>query len=161
MVVFTSAFYAGSLFEHDPLQAQLLVDEFMESIEGIDGLGIFTHNLSLTLPMFIPGFGVAWGIFSGISTGYILSAIITLNPEVSISPLELLFLSPFGLLEITAYSLAGSRSFLLVYKMIQKVSIRPDARIVAMEVGIVAGLLFAGGIIEYYMIEMAREAGIF
>lgn len=161
MAVFASAFYAGSLFEHDPLQAQLLVDEFMESIEGIDGLGIFTHNLSLSLPMFIPGFGAVWGLFTGVSTGYILSAIVTLNPEVAIQPLELLFLSPFGLLEISAYSLAGSRSFLLVYKMIQKVSIRPDARVVAMEVGIVAGLLFVGGIVEYYMIEMAREAGVF
>lgn len=161
MAVFTIAFYSGSLFVHDPLQAQLLVDEFMEDIEGIDGPGIFIHNITLTLPMFIPGFGMVLGVFSGVSTGYLLSAIMTLSPEMPISPLELLFLTPFGLLEITAYSLAGSRSFLLIYKIIQKVSIKPDGRIVIIEVGAAAGLLLVGGLIEYYMIEMAREVGIF
>lgn len=160
MAVIVAAFQAGSMFEHDPGDAQLLVDEFLKSIQGIDGLGIFVHNFLLTLPMFLPGFGVVWGIFTGVSTGYVLSAIITLNPEVAISPLELLFLSPFGLMEITAYSLAGSRSFLLIYKIKQKISIKGDAKTVGIEVGIACGLLLAGGYIEYYMIEVARETGM-
>lgn len=161
MAVFAIAFYGGSLYTHDPAEAQLLVDEFMKDLEGIDGVGIFIHNTTLALVMFIPGFGTVFGIVSGASTGYMLSAIMTISPEIPISPLELLFLTPFGLLEITAYSLAGSRSFLLIYKIIKKVSIRPDGRIVAIEVGVTASLLLVGGLIEYYMIEMAQEVGVF
>jgi hypothetical protein len=56
-------------------------------------------------------------------------------------------------MELTAYSLGMSRSFLLVHKLIKKISIKPDAKIVAIEVGIAAGLLLAGGILEAYMIE--------
>ena len=33
-------------------------------------------------------------------------------------------------------------------------------RITLIEAGIVAALLLAGGLVEYYMIEVAREAGL-
>jgi len=48
-----------------------------------------------------------------------------------------------------------SRSFLLIHKIIKKISIKQDAKIVGIEIAIVAGLLLAGGILEAYMIEVA------
>lgn len=161
MVIFSAAFQAGSMYEHTPEEAQDLMDEFMETIRGIDGMGIFIHNTLLALPMFLPGVGAAWGVLAGWSTGFTLAAITTLNPEVGVTPpLALLYLSPFGIMELTAYSLAGSRSVMLAVRMVRRQSIWQDARYLVIEVGIVVGLLLAGGLIEYSMIEMAREAGL-
>ena len=41
----------------------IFMKEFEELVLDIDGFGIFTHNTTMALPMFIPGFGVAWGFF--------------------------------------------------------------------------------------------------
>lgn len=161
MLAFSAVFQVGSMYEHTEEGAQDLVDQFMESIRGIDGWGIFLHNLALALPMFIPGFGAAWGLFAGWSTGFTLSAIVTVNPDLGgMQPLALLYLSPFGLMELAAYSLACSRSLLLAIRMRRKQGLRPVLRITLIEVGIVVALLLAGGLVEYYMIEMAREAGL-
>lgn len=160
-LAFSAVFQLGSMYEHTEEGAQELLDLFLEQIRGIDGLGIFFHNLSLALPMFIPGFGMAWGLFAGWSTGFTLSAIITVNPDLgSVQPLELLFLSPFGIMELAAYSLAGSRSLLLALRVLRRQPLRPALKITLIEAGVVAALLLAGGLVEYYMIEMARDAGL-
>ena len=66
--------------------------------------------------MFIPGFGVAWGLFSAWSTGIAFAAILIGTPELgAINPLAIL-LTPFGLMEVAAYSIAMSRSFLFMKK---------------------------------------------
>lgn len=161
VLVFSGAYQTGSMYEHDIEEAQALLEEFLELILGIDGWGIFLHNLSLALPMFIPGFGAAWGIFSGWSTGFVLSAIMTASPALGgMHPLELLFLSPFGLMELAAYSLASSRSFLLILHIYRKQDLRPELRMTFLEVGVVVALLLAAGLIEYFMIEMALDAGL-
>ena len=61
---FTASFYAGSASDVDLDEAAEFVEEFNALISGIDALGIFTHNATLALPMFIQGFGLAWGLFS-------------------------------------------------------------------------------------------------
>ena len=139
--------------------AELFMEEFEELIEDIDGIGIFAHNSLIGLIMFIPGAGVVWGLFSAFQTGLAFAAIATVSPELigQIHPLALLYASPFGLMELIAYSLGISRSYLLIYKIIKKVSIKKilldDYKIIAIEVGIVLGLLLAGGFLEAYLIE--------
>ena len=142
-------------------EAELFMEEFAELIDGIDGFGIFVHNTTLALPMFIPGFGVAWGLFSAWSTGMAFSAIVTTAPELAgIPPLAILYLSPFGIMELAAYSLAISRSCMLIYAIVKKTSLRPQLRPAGIEAGAVMGLLLAGGYLEYYAIEMAAESGL-
>ena len=111
--------------------------------------------------MFIPGFGVAWGFFTSWQTGYAFAALISVIPMLSEVPaLALLYLSPFGMMELVAYSIAMSRSLLLIHKIIKKISIKDDYKIVGIEVGIVVGLLLAGGFLEVYMIEIAEQSGM-
>ncbi len=135
--------------------AELFMEEFEDLIEDIDGIGIFSHNAMIALVMFVPGVGVVWGMFSAFSTGQAFAAIVLIYPEMiaGIHPLFLLYASPFGFMELVAYSLGISRSYLLIYKLIKKISIKPDYKITAIEVGIVLGLLLAGGFLEAYMIE--------
>lgn len=128
--------------------------EFQLVIEGIDAVGIFTHNISIALPMFIPGFGIAWGGFAAWSTGFAFSALVTTTPELSQIPsLALLYLSPFGLMELVAYSIGTSRSFILIQTILKKKSIKLELTPTAIEVGIVVLLLLVGGFIEFMMIE--------
>lgn len=161
MGAFSAVFQLGSMYEHTEEEALAITEEFLKAIQGIDGYGIFLHNLALALPMFIPGFGAGWGLITGWATGFTLSAITTANPELGgMQPLALLYTSPFGLMELTAYSLACSRSFLLIQTLRKRTSLRPALRVTLIEAAIVVGLLLAGGLLEYYMIEAALKAGI-
>jgi len=142
-------------------EADAFMEEFEELVLDIDAFGIFVHNTTIVLPMFIPGFGVAWGLFSAWSTGFAFAAIATTIPEIGeIPPLSILFLSPFGLMEITAYSIGISRSFILIRAVSKKISLRSFIKPTVMEIGIVMGLLLAGGYLEFYMIELAQQEGL-
>jgi len=161
MGLFTASYQIGALSEVPQEDAEAFLEEFEELIEGIDGPGIFFHNLVIGLPMFIPGFGVAWGFFTSWQTGYAFAALVSIIPQLSEVPaLALLYLSPFGMMELVAYSIAMSRSLLLIHKIIKKISIKDDYKIVGIEVGIVVGLLLAGGFLEAYMIEITEQSGI-
>ncbi len=159
--IFVAAFQIGSMSSVSEEEANAFMAEFEELVLDIDAFGIFTHNLTIALPMFIPGFGVAWGIFSAWSTGFAFAAIATTVPEIGeIPPLSILFLSPFGLMEIAAYSIGISRSFILIRAVIKKISLRSFIKPTVMEIGIVISLLLAGGYLEFYMIELAQEQGL-
>ena len=104
--------------------------------------------------MFIPGFGAVWGAFAAWSTGFAFSALTISYPALeNIPPLTVLFLSPFGVLEVAAYSLGMSRSFLLIHTIIKKNPIKQELRITGIEVGIAIALLLVGGFVEHAMME--------
>jgi stage II sporulation SpoM-like protein len=129
--------------------AQSFLNDFQGATEGIDATGIFLHNLSIALPMFVPGFGVGWGSFTGWQTGAAFNAIISSNPSLAdLSPLIPLLGSPFGLLEIGAYSIGMSRSFHLVWRILKKNPIKKEIIPSAIEIGIVIAVLFIGGLVE-------------
>ncbi len=162
MGLFSAAYQIGSFYEVSEEDAEIFLEEFEEVVGDIDAIGIFLHNVSIALPMFIPGFGIGWGFFTAWSTGYAFSAITVLVPELSkIPPLAILYLSPFGLMELTAYSLGTSRSFILIHMIIKKVNLRPAIRGTAIEIGIMIGLLLAGGFLEDYMIKLTEESDLF
>ena len=152
--LFSLSYFIGSQNEVTEEDALAFQKEFEELIVDMDGIGIFLHNSIVALPMFIPGFGVAWGFFSAWQTGQAFAALALLNPMISgIHPLMLLYASPFGIMELVAYSIAMSRSLLLIHKIIKKTSIKNDYKIIGIEVGIVVGLLLAGGFLEAYLID--------
>jgi uncharacterized membrane protein SpoIIM required for sporulation len=159
--LFSASYFIGSLSQVSHEDALQFQEEFQDLIEGIDGTGIFLHNAVVALPMFIPGFGVGWGFFSAWQTGQAFAALALLNPMISsIHPLAILYLSPFGIMELVAYSLAMSRSLLLIHKIIKKIPIKPDYKITGIEIGIVIGLLLGGGFLEAYLIQVVEDSGI-
>ena len=152
--LFSASYFIGSQSEVSHEDALAFQEEFNNLIEDIDGIGIFLHNSVVALPMFIPGFGIAWGFFSSWQTGQAFAALALLNPIISdIHPLALLYASPFGIMELVGYSIAMSRSLLLIHKIIKKIPIKNDYKIIGIEVGIVLGLLIAGGFLEAYLID--------
>ena len=159
--LFAAAFQIGSMSTVTEEEANAFMVEFEELVLDIDAFGIFTHNLTITLPMFVPGFGVGWGLFSAWSTGFAFASIAVTAPEIGeIPPLSILFLSPFGLMELTAYSFGISRSFILIRAVVKKIDLNQFLKPTLIEIGIVIGLLLAGGYLEFYMIELAQEEGL-
>jgi hypothetical protein len=159
--IFALVYQSGSMSSVSEEEANLFMSEFKELVLDIDAFGIFTHNTTIALPMFIPGFGVAWGLFSAWSTGFAFASIVTIAPEIgSIPPLAILFLSPFGLMELVAYSLGISRSFILIHAISKKINLIPFIKPTIIEIGIVITLLLSGGYLEFYMIELAQEEGL-
>lgn len=139
-------------------EAKIFLDEFNKILEALKGdnfgMEIFFHNTQIALPMFIPGFGVGWGIFSAFSTGFAFAALATTEPLLAkIPPIAMIFATPFGLMELASYSIAMSRSFILAVSLFKKRPVLQQWRQIAIEVGIVVGLLLAGGMVEAYIIE--------
>jgi len=159
--IFAAAYQIGSMTSVSEEEANAFMAEFKELVLDIDAFGIFVHNTVIALPMFIPGFGVAWGLFSAWSTGFAFAAIASTVPEIGeIPPLSILFLSPFGLMEVFAYSLGISRSFILIRAVSKKINLIPFIKPTVIEIGIVVALLLAGGYLEFYMIELAQQEGL-
>ncbi len=159
--LFAALFQLGSLSSVTEEEAEAFMAEFEDLVLDIDAFGIFIHNLTITLPMFIPGFGVAWGLFSAWSTGFAFASIALTTPQIAeIQPLTILFMSPFGLMELIAYSFGISRSFILIRAIVKKINLTQFIKPTMIEIGIVIGLLLTGGYLEFYMIEMAQEQGL-
>ncbi|MFB5604985.1 MAG: stage II sporulation protein M, partial [Nitrosarchaeum sp.] len=55
MGLFSAAFQIGSMSEVNEDEANAFMTEFKELVTDIDAVGIFLHNLTISLPMFIPG----------------------------------------------------------------------------------------------------------
>ena len=157
--LFSLSYQIGSMSEVSTEDALEFMKEFEELIEGIDAIGIFLHNLSISVAMFIPGFGIGWGFYTAWSTGYAFAAIVSVTPALSNIPALALLATPFGLMELTAYSIATSRSFILIHMIIRKTSLYSAIKPTAIEIGIAIGLLVAGGFLEDYMIKLSQETG--
>ncbi len=158
MAIFSAVFAISAETTLPEEEVEMIMEEFEAMVEGIDAFGIFVHNTALSLPMFIPGFGIIWGMFSAFSTGIAFAAIKSMNPLLEQIPaLSILFMTPFGLMEVAAYSIAMSRSYIFIHKIIKKVPIRSDIRVTLVEIIIVVGLLLIGAYVEYYMIETSTQ----
>jgi len=152
--IFSASFAVGAEVQVSEEESAIVLEQFESLIGNIDAVGIFVHNVSLALPMFIPGFGIAWGAFAAFSTGMAFSVLKDASPMLaSVPSLTILFMSPFGLMEVAAYSIAITRCYMIIHKMIKKMPIRPDYRVIVLEIAILIGLLLTGGFVEYYFIE--------
>ncbi|MDQ5841888.1 MAG: stage II sporulation protein M [Thermoproteota archaeon] len=153
VVAFLSAYSIGAAVPMSEDQAQTLTREFSKQIEGIDQNGIFLNNIRITMVMFVPAVGSAFGAFSGFATGSIFSALVSSSPILGKVPPLALLITPFGIMEVFAYGLAMSRSVMLIYYLLKRISWRKYTVPTLIELGIAAGVLFVAAVIEWQMIE--------
>jgi len=151
--LFTASFQIGSTTELSREDTLELFADFVTAIENADSTSIFLNNLTVGLPSFIPGFGPAWGIYSAWSTGVSLSAIVSMTPELSdFNPLDIFYGSPFGFIELIAYSIGMSRGAFLIFSFVKRHSIKSILKWTLVEIGLVVALLGIGGVLEIVMI---------
>ena len=60
-------------------------------------------------------------------------------------------------MELIAYSIATSRSYLLIYGIVKKQNLKSQLIPLGVEIGIVLVLLFVGGILEANMLQDVQE----
>ena len=158
MGMFSLVYQISASIPPNEEEASSFVEEFSESMNQMDGFGIFIHNITITLPMFIPGGGFVWGLYSAWETGFAFASIVSITPGLSnVPPLAILYISPFGFMELVAYSIAISRSFILIKKIVKKEKIFRLSKIIGIEIGIVIGLLLVGGYLEIYLLDLAAQ----
>lgn len=154
MGLYTTAYQIGALSEIADEESSAFLDEFGELMESIDAVGIFVNNIVIALPMFIPGFGVAWGLFSGWSTGYAFASIAATTPSLSeFPPLNILYASSFGFIELVAYSIATSRGYLLIWNIIKRRKLGIDLIPLSVEIAAVFVLIYVGAYLEFDLIK--------
>ncbi|HEX7274775.1 MAG TPA: stage II sporulation protein M [Nitrososphaeraceae archaeon] len=154
IIAFLVFFTIGTLVTFDESTSQELKEQFQNKIKNIDSLGIFFNNFLISILMFIPGIGIAFGLFSGFSTGNIF-VIITRDLPIQIPPL-LVFLTIFGIMELISYGIAISRSYLLLISIVKRTNIKENLIYAGIEIGIVSIILFVSAIIEW---DLIRQSG--
>ena len=152
MLFFLSIFYLGFSFKMDESFSKELSKNFIDQISDIDEFGIFLNNLKIALVMFIPVIGLVMGTISGFSTGLVFNSIMNLSDVAHSNPL-VIFLTPFGILELASYGLAISRGCILFFEILKKQFTKKSLSYLLIEVALVSGMLFVGAIIEWMMIE--------
>jgi hypothetical protein len=152
--LFLFFFVFGTSVSFDKPTSSLLKEQFQNKIKNIDNIGIFVNNFLISILMFVPGIGIAFGLFSGFSTGNIFM-IITRDLPIQIPPL-LVFLTIFGIMELISYGIAISRSYLLLIHILRRSNIKENLIHSGMEIGIVALILFISAIIEW---DLIRQSG--
>ena len=156
--IFSLFYQIGAMSQISASDASNILKEFETLVYDTDALGIFANNIVLALPMFIPGLGAIWGLYSGWSTGFTFAAIASTTPALSdFPPLAILYTSPFGLMELTAYSLGISRSCLLVFVFVKKIGIKTQLLPTSIEIVIAVVLLLVGGFLEFSMINAGNN----
>ncbi len=153
ILVFLIFFTIGTSVTFDKSTSQLLKEQFENKIKNIDSIGIFVNNFLISILMFVPGIGIAFGLFSGFSTGNIFM-IITRDLPIQIPPL-LIFLTIFGMMELVSYGIAISRSYLLLINIVKRTNIKENLIYAGIEIGVVAIILFFSAIIEWDLIKQS------
>src|SRR6188472_627950 len=147
IIEFLIFFIIGTSVTLDESTSTLLKEQFQNKIKNIDSVGIFLNNFLISVLMFLPGIGIAFGLFSGFSTGNIFM-IITRGLPIQVPPL-LVFLTIFGIMELVSYGIAISRSYLLLIHVLKRSRIKENLVHTAIEIGIVAIILLFSAIIEW------------
>ena len=153
MGIFTCIFAVASSIDLPPVEQQQLKDQITQKLEtakaNSDSSFIFLNNVILGLIMFLPmGIGLLLGFGSAFATGLAVGSF-----ELEVPAFLLLYLTPFGFMELVAYSLALSRSFTLTIILIKRRSlIKAEIKPTIIEVGLVIALLFFAGVIENIML---------
>lgn len=156
IIAFLIFFIIGTSVTLDESTSSLLKEQFQNKIKNIDSVGIFFNNFLISILMFIPGIGIAFGLFSGFSTGNIFM-ILTRDLPIQIPPL-LVFLTIFGIMELASYGIAISRSYILLIRIIKRSNVKESLIHAGIEIGIVAIILLFSAIIEWDLI--VKSGGI-
>lgn len=146
--------FAFSYWPLTPQEANTMEQEIESLVINKDftslTVDVFVNNFILCLGMFIPGFGLIYGMGILCNTGvYIGARAIALNVPTWIWHVSLL-MNPIFWLEFVAYSIAMAESIWLIRRLIQ--GRWSELKTTGILIGTCAVLLIIGALIEAWMI---------
>ena len=129
-------------------QALQLQRELERGFSSWTAIDFFSNNVQVALISVVPVIGAIWMLFVQYNTGYILGILAKASGGNYLSLTVITIVSPTGLIEYSAYLLALSESFILVYSARQKTLQKRLLKQTWKTLFIVIIFLFVGGIIE-------------
>lgn len=155
LVLSIAVISVGTLMPLGVEEANMLSDQLDQMlVENDDFLSltfaIFVNNCRLCLIMFIPVFGVAFGLFSLFSTGVAIKAFSIVQGVSPSFMLLALMIGPIFWIEFAAYSLGMSESVWLFRRLLQ--GRWKELKRAVLFIGIAVGLLAIGAVVESWMI---------
>jgi uncharacterized membrane protein SpoIIM required for sporulation len=114
---------------------------------------IFANNFEICLIMFVPIVGPFFGLYVLYNTGLVIGAKNATNGVPALLIFMLLFIFPFTWLEFFAYSIAFSESMWFTWRIVQRRAMS-ELRSAGILIGVCAGMLLAGAIIEAVIISL-------
>jgi uncharacterized membrane protein SpoIIM required for sporulation len=114
---------------------------------------IFENNFEICLVMFVPIAGPFFGLYVLYNTGLVIGAQSATHGVSALPIFMLLFIFPFTWLEFFAYSTALSESVWLTRRIVQRRALK-ELRSTGILIGVCAGMLLAGAIIEAAIISL-------
>ena len=147
--------FAGTLWPLDSETANYLADEVEKTMIENDSfssltVAIFTNNFKICLLMFIPVGGILYGAFALFSTGVAINALSIVQGVPSSLMLLTLMIGPIFWIEFIAYAMGMTESAWLFRRLIQ--GRWRELKRAALLIGITAGLLAIGAIVEAWLI---------
>jgi hypothetical protein len=146
---------AGTLVPLSDEDANMLSDQVNQVVAENSNLAslsvaIFVNNFRLCLPMFIPVFGAMFGLFILFSTGIGISAVSMAQGLPGGFAFLLLMITPVFWLEFVSYALGMTESVWSFRRLTQR---RWNyLKWTALFIGITAGLLAIGAVVEAWLI---------
>lgn len=160
LAVFVLGFLAtviGSFIPLDPQTSNMLSQNLNQTLNENRANNtltqyIFINNFSICLLMFVPVLGFAAGLFILFDTGLALSAIAATQGYPAYLGILSLVITPVFWLEFAAYSIAMAESIWLFRRLLQRRW--RELKWTAMFIGICAGLLALGAVVEVWLISV-------
>lgn len=150
----------GALVELKVEEAKRINEEVKNLEEAVKSVGlqvIFGNNFMHALVMFVPVFGVFWGLFVLYSTGMAIAAISLINRINPVSLTLALFIFPFTWMEYISYALAMSESIFLTYSMFKRKLTR-EFNMAAKLIVLCSVILLIAALIETLIISFMEVA---
>jgi hypothetical protein len=149
ILIFSIVIIGGSRGEQATTEQATQTQKDIEGQAGnATALSIFLNNAQIALISFIPIVGSAWMLFIQYSTGYTMGNLAKAYNMDFILVISYSIATFDGLLEYSAYILALSESFMIVYSALEKNVKERLLKHTWKTLLIVVGLLLVGGIVE-------------
>jgi uncharacterized membrane protein SpoIIM required for sporulation len=149
ILIFSIFIVGGSRGNQATLEQAIQAQKDLEAEAGTTtALSIFFNNVQLALFSFIPIIGSVWMLFIQYNSGYTFGNLAKAYGIDFILLISSSITTPDGLLEYSAYILALSESFMIVYSALEKNVKERLTKHTWKTVMIVVGLLFIAAIVE-------------
>jgi len=153
--------FLGSIGYITPSDAQNIYNDLNNTLQNISPFGIFKNNFSISVMMIIPFIGAILAAIIAYNTGQAFAAIsiVRFGSNMGGKLFLLTMLFPHFWLEYISYGFATAQSIIFLYVLIKAIKnkkydiLLTEFFITLLIVGIVAGLLLTGAIIEYSLIS--------
>ncbi len=147
--------FVGTLSSMSPEEAKWIYEELQEALPHLMSIqAIFQNNFMYTLIMFIPVLGPLSGFYVLYSTGRAIAAFALVSGENPAVLFLLTFFFPHAWIEYTAYALAMSQSLWLTLRIVQRRSLKAEAKYTCMFIAACAALLLIAAVVEMMTIQL-------